>query len=86
MDTFSSTEARTRFGELLDRVAHGETIIVTRRGKTVARMVPEAERSMEKVRRAVEDLRALRQEIAQNKGFKPLTDKEIRDAINEGRR
>ncbi len=41
---------------------------------------------MEKVRRAVEDLRALRQEIAQNKGFKPLTDKEIRDAINEGRR
>jgi prevent-host-death family protein len=86
MVTFSSTEARNRFGELLDRVAHGETIMITRRGKTVARIVPEVARSMDKVRRAVEDMRALRREIAQRKGFRPLTDKEIKDAINEGRR
>jgi hypothetical protein len=38
-----------------------------------------------KVRRAVRDLRALQQEIGQRRGFKPLTDKEIKDAINEGR-
>jgi prevent-host-death family protein len=86
MATFSSSEARNRFGELLYRVARGETITITRRGKTVARIVPEVERSMERVRQAVEDIRALRQEIAQRKGFKPLTDKEIKDAINEGRR
>jgi prevent-host-death family protein len=86
MVTFSGNEARNRFGELLDRVARGQTIMITRRGKTVARMVPEVERSMEKVRQAVDSIRALRDRITRRKGFKPLTDKEIRDAINEGRR
>ena len=86
MATFSSSEARNRLGELLDRVARGETIMITRHGTTVARMVPEVERSMEKVRQVVEDMRALREKTAQRKGFRPLTDKEIRDAINEGRR
>jgi prevent-host-death family protein len=86
MSTVTALEAKTRFGELLDRVARGEEIVITRHDKPVARIIPEGRKSMDKVRRAVEDLRALRQEIAQNKGFKPLTDKEIRDAINEGRR
>ncbi|MGP0074789.1 MAG: type II toxin-antitoxin system Phd/YefM family antitoxin [Bryobacteraceae bacterium] len=58
MATVSSSEARNRWGELLDRAAQGETIMITRRGKTVARMVPEVERSMEKIRRAVESIRA----------------------------
>ena len=82
MSTVTALEAKTRFGELLDRVARGEEIVITRHDKPVARIIPEGRKSMDKVRRAVEDLRALRQEIAQNKGFKPLTDKEIRDAIN----
>jgi prevent-host-death family protein len=86
MSTVTALEAKTRFGELLDRVARGEEIVITRHDKPVARIVPEGGRSMEKVRRAVADLRALRDEIAQRKGFKPLTDKEIRDSINEGRR
>jgi prevent-host-death family protein len=85
MSTVTALEAKTRFGELLDRVARGEEIVITRHDKPVARIVPEGRKSLDSVRRAVEDLRALRQEIARNKGFKPLTDKEIRDAINEGR-
>ena len=86
MSTVTALEAKTRFGELLDRVARGEEIVITRHDKPVARIVPEGGRSLDKIRRAVEDLRALRQEIAQRKGFTPLTDKEIREAINEGRR
>ena len=86
MSTITALEAKTRFGELLDRVARGEEIVITRHDKPVARIVPEGGRSLEKVRRAVQDLRALREEIARRKGFKPLTDKEIRDSINEGRR
>jgi prevent-host-death family protein len=86
MNTVTALEAKTRFGELLDRVARGEEIVITRHDKPVARIVPEGGRSLEKVRQAVADLRALRQEIAQRRGFKPLTDKEIKDAINEGRR
>lgn len=70
----------------MDRVARGETIIITRRGKTVARIVPEELNSMDGVRRAAESMREMRRKMAQRKGFKPLTDKEIKDAINEGRR
>jgi prevent-host-death family protein len=86
MSTVTALEAKTRFGELLDRVVSGEEIVITRHDKPVARIVPEGGRSLEKVRRAVQDLRVLREEIARRKGFKPLTDKEIRDSINEGRR
>ncbi len=34
-------EVMTHFSKVLDRVAHGETITVTRHGKAVARIVPE---------------------------------------------
>jgi prevent-host-death family protein len=33
-------EAKNTFGTLLDRVAQGEEIIITRHGKPVARLVP----------------------------------------------
>lgn len=42
MISFGEFEAKTKFSELLDRVAGGEEIVVTRHGKTVARIVPEA--------------------------------------------
>lgn len=85
MRTVTALEAKTRFGELLERVARGEEIVITRHDKPVARLVPEG-RDLERVRRAVDSMRKLRQEMAKRKGFKPITDKEIKDAINEGRR
>jgi prevent-host-death family protein len=86
MSTVTALEAKTRFGELLDRVARGEEIVITRHDKPVARIVPEGGRSLEGVRRAIQSMRENRGRMAQRKGFKPLTDKEIRDAINAGRR
>jgi len=86
MSTVTALEAKTRFGELLDRVARGEEIVITRHDKPVARIVPEGGKSFESVRRAIQSIRENRLRMAQGKGFKPLTDKEIRDAINEGRR
>ena len=85
MKTITAFEAKTRFGELLGRVARGEEIVITRHDKPVARIVPEGDRRLEDVRRAVEDLHALRREMALRKGFKPLSDKEIKDLINKGR-
>ena len=82
MSTVTALEAKTRFGELLDRVARGEEIVITRHD----RIVPEGGRSLEGVRRAIQSMRENRGRMAQRKGFKPLTDKEIRDAINAGRR
>ena len=37
--TVSMTEARSRFDELVERVAHGGAIVITRYGKRVAMMV-----------------------------------------------
>ncbi len=86
MSTVTALEAKTRFGELLDRVARGEEIVITRHDKPVARIVPEGRGSLEVVRRAIQSMRENRSRMAKRKGFRPLTDKEIRDAINEGRR
>jgi prevent-host-death family protein len=86
MSTFSASEARARFGQLLDRVSRGEEIVIARHDKPVARIVPEGRDSLEAVRRAIQSMRENRRRMAQRKGFKPLTDKEIRDAINAGRR
>ncbi|MBI3697635.1 MAG: type II toxin-antitoxin system prevent-host-death family antitoxin [Acidobacteria bacterium] len=85
MATVTAFQAKTRFGELLDRVSRGEEIIITRHEKPVARLIPEGRPSLRQVREAVSDLQALRQGMAKRRGFKPLTDKEIRAAIKEGR-
>jgi prevent-host-death family protein len=38
MDEVSLAEAKAHLSELLDRVAEGETVFITRRGKTVAKL------------------------------------------------
>ena len=85
MNTVTAFDAKTRFGELLDRVARGEEIVITRHDKPVARMIPEGYRSLESVRAAVEGLRTLRRETQQRKGFRPLAGIEIRRARDLGR-
>jgi prevent-host-death family protein len=85
MGTVSAFEAKTRFGSILDRVAAGEEIVITRHDKAVARIVPEGAASNEDMRQLVKDIRAFRAKMAARKGFKPLTDAEIKSSINEGR-
>jgi prevent-host-death family protein len=40
MKTVGAYEAKTRFSELLAEVANGETVVVTKHGVAVARLVP----------------------------------------------
>ena len=87
MAQVSAFDAKTRFGELLDRVASGEVIIITRHDKPIARMIPEGRNSREEVREAIAGLRRLRQQIARRNAGKPkLTLREIKGFIEEGRR
>ncbi len=86
MATITAFEAKTRFGELLERVARGEEIIITRHEKVVARIVPEGRRSLAKVRLGVADLRQLRTGItARTKGRLKLSRADVRSALAEGR-
>lgn len=84
MSTVTAFEAKTRFGELLERVTGGEEVVITRHNKAVARLVPEGERRLEQVRSAVRTLRALRGEMRKKK--KSLSDEEILAARDEGRK
>ena len=52
-------EAKNKLSQLLDQVEHGEEIVVTRRGKEVARLVPaRATHSRAEARAAVQRIRA----------------------------
>lgn len=87
MSVVTAFEARTRFGELLERVSRGEEIVITRHDKPVARIIPEGRRSLDDVRQVVAGLHALRGAVAarQGVGAVALSDAEIRSAIDEGR-
>jgi prevent-host-death family protein len=43
MPEYSVAEARNNLPKLLDRALAGETVTITRRGKPIARIVPQAE-------------------------------------------
>ncbi len=85
MPTVTAFQAKTRFDELLDRVVRGEEIVITRHEKAVARLMPEGGANLEHTRQAVAELRTGRAVIAKRRGFKLLTDLEIKDAIKQGR-
>ena len=86
MKIVSVFDAKAHFGSILDRVAEGEEVAITRHHKPVAGIVPEGGRSQASIRDAVAGLRALRERISARKRFRPLTDAAIRAAISEGRR
>jgi prevent-host-death family protein len=79
MQTIQASEAKTKFLSILDEVERGASIIVTRHGKPIARIIPEAEIDRARVEQAFEEIRALRQRIG------TLSLKEILSAKNEGR-
>lgn len=86
MTTISAFEAKTRFGDLLERVSRGEEIVITKHQKPVARLIPEGRPALSEVREAVSELASLRDEMTSRRGARPLADKDIRDAIRKGRR
>jgi prevent-host-death family protein len=59
--TIGAYEAKTKFSELIARAEKGETFIVTKNGRPVARINPVEMFDRELARRALEELRALRE-------------------------
>jgi prevent-host-death family protein len=58
---YQASDAKAKWAELLDEVERGRTVRITRHGKTIARIVPEAEARAAEVAEAIEGLRALRE-------------------------
>jgi len=80
MTTVKAFEVRARFSDLLNRVARGEKITITRYGVAVALLVPvEPRESKLKHREIVEGMRALRKRVKPRK-------MSVREMAAEGRR
>jgi prevent-host-death family protein len=86
MTTISAFEAKTRFGDLLERVSRGEEIVITKHQKPIARLVPAGRPALSEVRSAVNELAVLRHEMASRRGARPIADRLIRQAIQKSRR
>jgi prevent-host-death family protein len=79
MQTIQASEAKTHFLRILDRVEQGETIVITRHGRTVARISPEAGIDRQRYEKAKAGILALRKRV------KPISLEEILSARDEGR-
>jgi prevent-host-death family protein len=76
-------EAKVKLSELLDKVEHGEQVVITRHGKPIARLVPEGGHDVAKAMAAVEGLLAIGKELAA-RGVR-VTQDDIRAMRDEGR-
>jgi prevent-host-death family protein len=79
MKEIGAFEAKNKFGQLLDWVEAGEEVVITRRGKIVARLVaPAGTLSREAGREIAARIRARRRGVT-------LGGLEIKDLVAEGR-
>ena len=83
MASVGSFEAKTKLAELLDRVEAGETVVITRRGRPVAQLVPvRPDDERERRRALVEAIKRWR--VGKDRGAKPGAT--IAELIKAGRR
>ena len=83
MLTVGAFEAKTKLSELLDAVARGEEVTITRRGEPVAKLVAiSADAEKARVRALIEEIKRTRD----RSGLKHTTVDEIIEWRKEGRR
>jgi prevent-host-death family protein len=80
MREVQASDAKTRLAELLTAVERGETIVIRRHGRAIARLVPESDLRQAEIDRAVDDVRRLRATVSKSS----LPD--ILEARHEGHR
>jgi prevent-host-death family protein len=81
MTSVGSYEAKTHLPRLLDRVAKGEKITITKNGKPVAMLVPLPPHEERDIKKVIEEFRA----YSKRQG-RTLGDLTFREMIEEGRR
>lgn len=79
MEEVGSYQAKTHLPSLLDRVEQGEQIVITRRGKPVARLLPYSPIDADQVAQAIAKMQQLRQGLR-------LKGVSLRQLREEGRR
>ena len=79
MESYNVAEAKSRFSEILERVSQGEEIVVTRRGKPIARVLPAAETPVKSILGAGRNDPNINHEVvAADEWWKPMEDEEAK--------
>lgn len=60
MREIQASEAKVHLPRLLDEVERGETLIITRHGRAIARIIPEVSRRQEEIDRAIAGIQGIR--------------------------
>lgn len=80
MREIQASQAKTHLPQLLDDVERGETVIITRHGRPIARLVPESDRRRAEIDEVMARIEARRRDAAR------MSVKEILSARDEGRK
>jgi prevent-host-death family protein len=78
MREVQASEAKTHLPSLLDAVERGETVIITRHGKPIARLVPEAAHRRAELDRVFAEIEELRKRMPR------ISVEELLEARHEG--
>lgn len=80
MREIQASEAKVHLPQLLDDVERGETLIITRHGRAIARLVPEGAQRRDEIDSAIETIERLRRRTGK------ITVTELLSARDEGRK
>ncbi len=80
MREVQASEAKTHLPRLLDEVERGETLIITRHGQPIARLVPEENQRRSEIAKVIAEMKTYRRTAP------PITVEEILSARDEGRK
>ena len=80
MREVQASDAKIHLPQLLDEVEGGETLIITRHGRAIARIVPEARWRQEEIDRAIEGIKRFRARTGR------ITTEELLSSRHEGHR
>ena len=80
MREIAASDAKTHLPRLLDAVERGETLVITRHGRPIARLVPEPDRRRDEISAAIDALRNRRRRAP------GVTAADLLSARDEGRR
>jgi prevent-host-death family protein len=80
MREIQASEAKIHLPQILDDVERGETVVITRHGRPIARIVPDVQRRQEEIDAAIAGIRALRRSTGR------ISREELLSARDEGRK
>ena len=79
MREVQASEAKIHLPQLLDEVERGETLVITRHGRRIARIVPDTDHRQDEIDRSLQGIRELRKRTGR------VTVAELMSARDEGR-